>query len=68
MYMVREMDAGDVIKIAEVPIGPDSTYGEIERDLRLAGAQALLDVIHQLDQGIIQRTPQDHSQATLQKK
>ncbi len=68
MYMVREMDAGDVIKIAEVPIGPNATYGEIEHDLRHAGAQALLKVIRNLDKGIVERFPQDHSHVTFAKK
>lgn len=68
MYLAREMDAGDVIKIAEMPITPDATCGEVELEMRSLGAQALLEVIHQLEQGIIVRTPQDHTQATFAKK
>lgn len=68
MYMVRKMDAGDVIKMVKTPIGPNMTYGELEVELCRIGSQALLDVIHQLDRGNVQRAEQDHSQATLAPK
>ena len=64
MYMVKKMDAGDMIKKVHVAIGPNTTYGELEKVLCEAGSQALLDVIHQFEQGNVQRIEQDHSKAT----
>lgn len=68
MYMVRKMDAGDIIKMVKVPIGPNTTYGELESDLCEAGSQALLEVIQQFQSGTVSRTEQDHSLATLAPK
>lgn len=68
MYMVKKMDAGDIIKTVKVPIGPNTTYGELEKMLCDAGSQALLEVIRQFEQGTVQRAEQDHSKATLAPK
>lgn len=68
MHMVRKMDAGDMIEVVKTPIGPDMTFGELERELCSIGKTALLKVIHDFEAGIIKRTPQDHSQATLAPK
>jgi methionyl-tRNA formyltransferase len=68
MYMVRKMDAGDIIKMVKVPIGLQTTYGELEKLLCQEGSKALLEVIHQFQHGTVQRTEQDHLQATLAPK
>lgn len=68
MYMVKKMDAGDIIKMVKVPIGTHTTYAELEKNLCKVGSQALLEVIHQFEQGNVQRMEQDHSQATLAPK
>lgn len=68
MYMVKKMDAGDIIESVKVPIGPDTTYGELEKMLCDVGSKALLKVIHQFEQGNVLRIEQDHSQATLAPK
>jgi methionyl-tRNA formyltransferase len=68
MHMVKKMDAGDMIQTVKVPIGPDTTYGELEENLCEAGCKALLETIHALEKGTAQRTPQDHEQATLAPK
>ncbi|MBA3603356.1 MAG: methionyl-tRNA formyltransferase, partial [Parachlamydiaceae bacterium] len=33
MQMVRKMDAGDMIRVAKVPIGQNMIYGELENEL-----------------------------------
>ncbi len=68
MYMVKKMDAGDIIKMVKVPIATNTTYGELENMLCDVGCQALLEVLQQLEKGSVQRTEQDHSQATLAPK
>lgn len=68
MHMAKKMDAGDIIKIVSVPIGPDTTYGELEQLLLNAGSQALLEVIRNFEGGSVSRTEQDHSKATFAPK
>ncbi len=68
MYMVKKMDAGDVIKTAAVPIGPDMTYGELEQELCRTGSQTLLEVLREFENNIFHRTPQDPSLVTFAPK
>jgi len=68
MHMAKKMDAGDIIKIATVKIEPNMTAGELTDELCTVGSKALLDVIHDFEKGIINRIPQDHSQATFAPK
>ncbi len=68
MYMVREMDAGDVIKQADIDIDPNVTMGELELDLRRLGGQLLLEVIRDVEAGPISATPQDPSGVTFAAK
>ncbi|MFI5344310.1 MAG: methionyl-tRNA formyltransferase [Chlamydiales bacterium] len=68
MHMVRKMDAGDMIEIVSVPIGPETTFGELEQTLCDIGKQALLKVICEFAEGSPRQLPQDHSKATLAPK
>lgn len=68
MHMVKKMDAGDMIKKDIVPIGPNTTYAELEQQLCHVGSDLLHEVIHDFEAGIDQRIPQDHAQATLAPK
>lgn len=68
MHMVKEMDAGDIISVATVPIDPNANYGELERTLCDLGAQTLLKVIHQIERGEASRLVQDPTQVTFAKK
>jgi methionyl-tRNA formyltransferase len=68
MHMVRKMDAGDMIKVVKVPIEQETTYGELEQTLCHVGSQALLEVLHDFEKGIISGTPQNHNAMTLAPK
>jgi methionyl-tRNA formyltransferase len=68
MHMVKKMDAGDMIEMASIPIGPNMTFGELEKELCDKGADLLTKVLKDFQQGIIKRTPQDHTKATLAPK
>lgn len=68
MYMVRKMDAGDIIDSVTVPISPNDTYGEIEEKLCQSGSFALIKVIKDLELGKIKRKAQDHLEATYAPK
>lgn len=68
MHMVKKMDAGDMIKKAIVPIGPNTTYGELEQQLCKAGSELIVETIREFEAGTSQREPQDHALATLAPK
>ncbi|MCI0597658.1 methionyl-tRNA formyltransferase [Candidatus Parcubacteria bacterium] len=62
--MVKELDAGDILAIKEVPIEPHETARELRPRLVKLGAELLVDVLPSFEDGTIALTPQDHSQAT----
>lgn len=66
--MAEKMDAGDILETTTVPIGTDTTYGDLEQALCEAGAKTLLHVIRRLEQDNIVGIVQDHSKATFAPK
>lgn len=64
MYMVKELDAGDIICVKKTEILPDENAEELTHRLALLGADALHDAVAQLTEGTAVRTPQDHSAFT----
>lgn len=59
MYMVKELDAGDVILQKRTPIGPQENAQELTQRLAELGAEALLEAVASLAAGTAGRTPQD---------
>lgn len=68
MHMAKKMDAGDIISVEKVPIGPDMTYGELEEELCRVGSSLLLQTICNFEKGEVTRIVQDHSFATFAPK
>ena len=68
MHMTKKMDAGDIISVKKIPLEPNTTFGELEEELCNIGSDLLLRAIHSFEDETAQRTPQDHSQATIAKK
>lgn len=64
MYLSREMDAGDIIEAVKTPIGPDETAGELLERLAILGAELLAKTLKRMEQGDVERTPQDGAKAT----
>ena len=64
MYMAAELDAGDIIRVAETPIDPDEDAQTLTARLALLGADALVQAVSDLKDGTATRTPQDHTQFT----
>ncbi len=58
MYLDQGMDSGDIIIQREVAIDPDETTGDLWARLSTIGAEMLTQVIKNIDNGIIERTPQ----------
>ncbi len=60
MYLVREMDAGDVIEVSKTPIGDQETAGELLDRLAVLGATLLSKTLTRFQNGEqVTATPQD---------
>lgn len=68
MYMVKKMDAGDVISKTIVPITEEMNFAELEEKLCIAGSQALLDSLKLFEKGKVVGTPQNESEVTFAPK
>ena len=65
MYLVREMDAGDIIDVSKTPIGENETAGELLDRLAVLGADLLSKTLSRFDAGEeVPRTPQDESKVS----
>lgn len=65
MKIDEGMDSGDTLTRKEIPIGENTTRGELEEVLAHEGARLLLETIPGYLSGEIQPQPQDHSKATM---
>ena len=65
MYLVREMDAGDIIDVARTPIGENETAGELLERLAVLGADLLSKTLTRLSRGDVSATPQDPEKVTF---
>ena len=65
MYMVREMDAGDVIACHEEPILPDDNAGALSERLAARAADLLLTWLPTIADGTAPRHPQDPAAVTF---
>ena len=62
MYLVREMDAGDIIDVSKTPIGENETAGQLLDRLAVLGAALLSKTLARFSAGEkITPTPQDPS-------
>lgn len=66
--LVREMDAGPIVRHAPVAIDPDETAGELEERLALVAADLLEDTLPNFASGQFDETEQDESEVTLAPK
>ena len=64
MDMVKELDAGDMIRCVETEIDPNEDALTLTTRLAQIGAEALLQVVDDLKSGKAVRMPQDHEKFT----
>jgi methionyl-tRNA formyltransferase len=64
MYMVKALDAGDMISKVVVPIEIEDTIGTLHDKLSEAGSDLLIQTLPDLLSGKITAAPQDHEKAT----
>jgi methionyl-tRNA formyltransferase len=64
MYMVKALDAGDMISTVAVPIDIEDTVGTLHDKLSEAGSSLLIETLPGLLSGKMTAVPQNHDQAT----
>lgn len=64
MYMDEGLDTGDMILKSEIEIGENETAEELHDRLSVLGAQVLNDTLKDFSEGKINRTKQNHDEAT----
>lgn len=64
MYMSAGMDEGDMIEIRRTPIDPMETSMELMDRLAVIAAELACDTIVSIENGTVQRVPQDAEKAT----
>lgn len=64
-FMVREMDAGDVVGVAKTPIGPDETAGELLDRLAVLGADLLSETLTKFQNKALIPVAQDESKVSM---
>ncbi|GAX02749.1 methionyl-tRNA formyltransferase [Secundilactobacillus pentosiphilus] len=65
IYMVKKMDAGDIISQREIPIEKTDDVGSMFDKLSLLGRDLLLETLPKLIAGDVQPVPQDESKVTF---
>lgn len=58
MWMDEGMDTGDICLVARVPIGPETTGGELHDALARVGAELLVETLRRVEAGDAPRIPQ----------
>ena len=64
MHMARRLDSGDIIAQSTLPILPNQDQMSLSQQLAELGASLLLQVLSQLEQGIVLRRKQDEAFAS----
>lgn len=67
MYMVPELDAGDMLAHVTVPINDRDTVGTMHDTLSEKGAALLLQTLEKIERGTVEPLEQDHDRATYAK-
>lgn len=65
MYMVKQLDAGDMLAQVRVAITPDDTYGTLHDKLSAAGSRLLLETLPAIEAGTICPVKQDEGRVTF---
>lgn len=65
MQTAYEVDSGDIIKQYPLKIGAKETAGELFDRLAVLGAEAVIDVLADIESGKAEYTKQDEAQATF---
>ncbi len=64
-FMVKEMDAGDVLLQVTTPLGANENSKELHDRLKIVGGKLLVETLSTIEAGTARPQPQDGSRATL---
>ncbi len=64
MFMGEGVDTGDMLLKAETEVGPEETSGQLFQRLSDLGAGLLGETLERMEQGTLERIPQDEQEAT----
>ena len=64
MYLIKKMDAGDIIEISRTPIGQDETAGELLDRLAVLGADLLSKTLGRFAAGEVAAIPQNEDEVS----
>jgi methionyl-tRNA formyltransferase len=62
--LAAKLDDGDILIQTEVEISPEETWDSLVRKTKRAGAQVLVEAVHQIEQGTITRRPNVEERST----
>ena len=68
MLMDKGVDTGDMLLQKKMTLAPKETGGSLFDRLSILGAELLVETLKGLEEGTIERTPQNHDEATHTKK
>ena len=68
MKIEEKLDSGPVLKIKELDLDQNATYGETEKKLSIMGADLLVESLKNIEDDTAKFINQTHSQATYAKK
>lgn len=63
-FLEEKVDTGDIILQKSMSIGPNETAGEVHDRMKVLGAEAVVDTVQQIEEGTVERRPQEDSEAT----
>lgn len=63
-FLQHEIDTGDMLLQARVPIGPNDTAGDVHDQMMLKGAELVLETVQLIEAGDYSPKPQDDTSAT----
>ena len=64
MRVDEQLDHGPILGVTRIPIGADERLPSVAKRLGEAGAQAMLEVLRQIENGTAKEVEQDHERAT----
>ncbi|MGC8941268.1 MAG: methionyl-tRNA formyltransferase [Sulfurihydrogenibium sp.] len=67
MEIVKELDAGDIYRCKKVKIEPNDDIITLHDKLAKEGAKLLIEVLDDIEEGKVEKTPQDNTKATYAK-
>ncbi|MCQ2008909.1 MAG: methionyl-tRNA formyltransferase [Sporolactobacillus sp.] len=65
MYMVKQLDAGDILSQVRVPIEDQDTFGTLHDKLSAAGSTLLMETLPKLAAGSLKPQKQDENKVTF---